>query len=193
MCMPHITETYRANRARMELWHKGVCEEWVREGEGGLYSLWCHLRKPTVLVKLSEWMECFCRRPRCTFFHCGTSVCLFLFQIHSIIPDCTKHSRTFHEPYILFSTPARISNHHRPPPSPWLQHLPPTPDLSLFFPPPASIIPHHRWTRPKKTPSLSLFPSALRNLGYLRWRKALTFQAHLAGALCSYLASYNNE
>lgn len=32
MCMPHITETYRANRARMELWHKGVYEEW---GGGG--------------------------------------------------------------------------------------------------------------------------------------------------------------
>lgn len=85
----------------------------------GLFSLWCHLRKPPGLVKLSEWMECFFRRPRCTFFHCRTSVCLFLFQIHSIIPDCSKHSKTFCEPHILFSTPARISNHRRrrhPPP-----------------------------------------------------------------------------
>lgn len=89
-----------------------------------MYSLWCHLRKVLGPVKLSEWMECFFRRPRSTFFHRGTSVCLFLFQIHSIIPDCSKHSRTFQEPHIPFSTPARITNHH---------HLPPPRLLVLFF------------------------------------------------------------
>ena len=116
---------------------------------GVLYSLWCHLRKVLGPVKLSEWMECFFRRPRSTFFHRGTSVCLFLFQIHSIIPDCSKHSRTFQEPHIPFSTPARITTYHPP-----LTLTPaPTQISSFFF---LSIIPHHRWTWPKKRPSLSL-------------------------------------
>lgn len=72
---------------------------------GGVYSLWCHLRKALGRVKLSEWMECFFRRPRSAFFHRGTSVCLFLFQIHSIILDCSKHSSTFQEPHIPFFPP----------------------------------------------------------------------------------------
>lgn len=92
-------------------------------------------------------MECFFRRPRCTFFLPRTSVCLFLFQIHSIIPDCSKHSRTFQEPHIPFSTPARITT-----------LLPKTytcPHSDFFFF--LSIIPHHGWTRPKKRPPLYLF------------------------------------
>lgn len=98
-------------------------------GWGGvLYSLWCHLRKPLGLVKLSEWMECFFRRPRCTFFHRGTSVRLFLFQIHSIIPDCSKHSRS---PTFLFLFPLQ-------PGSPTTTTLLPTPtpaptQASFFF------------------------------------------------------------
>ncbi len=116
---------------------------------GGLYSLWCHLRKVLGPVKLSEWMECFFRRPRSTFFHCGTSVCLFLFQIHSIIPDCSKHSRTFQEPHIPFSTAARITNLHQPPPDTNTCLHP-----DHFFPP---IIPHRGWKWPKKRASLSLF------------------------------------
>lgn len=89
-------------------------------GGGGGYSLWCHLRQVLGSVKLSEWMECFFRRPRSTFFHRGTSVCLFLFQIHSIIPDCSKHSR---RPTFLLSTPAGLRDHHHHPPE--HQHLPP--------------------------------------------------------------------
>lgn len=104
-----------------------VCA-WEEEGRG-LYSLWCHLRKVLGPVKLSEWMECFFRRPRSTFFHRGTSVCLFLFQIHSIIPDCSKHSKTFQEPHIPFSTPARITNHHPPPNTNTCPH----PDFLFFF------------------------------------------------------------
>lgn len=87
---------------------KGVCV-CVQEEEGDLYSPWCHLRKVLGPLKPSEWMECFFRRPRSTFFHSRTSVCLFLFQIHSIIPDCSKHSTTFQEPHIPFSTRARIT------------------------------------------------------------------------------------
>ena len=130
---------------------------------GVLYSLWCHLRKVLGPVKLSEWMECFFRRPRSTFFHRGTSVCLFLFQIHSIIPDCSKHSRTFQEPHIPFSTPARITtyhHHHHPPLT-----LTPAP-TQVFF-----LSFHHSSSRmdvaQEKTLSFSS-RSMPRNLGYFR-------------------------
>lgn len=153
-------------------------------GGGGLvelYSLRCHLRKVLGPVKLSEWMECFFRRPRSTFFHCGTWVCLFLFQIHSIILDCSKHSSTFQKPRIpssFFPTPARITNHHHTCPA-----LTPAPTQTSFFPFP--IIPDRRWTWHKRKPLFSL--SKLRNLAYFRRRKALILQAHLAGTMCSYI------
>lgn len=124
---------------------------------GGLYSLWCHLRKVLGPVKPSEWMECFFRRPRSTFFHRGTSVCLFLFQIHSIIPDCSKHSRS---PTFLF--PLQPGS----PTTTLLPTLTPAPTQTSFFF--FSIIPHHGWTWPKKRPSLFSFLSKLRNLGYFR-------------------------
>lgn len=127
---------------------------------GGLYSLWCHLRKVLGPVKLSEWMECFFRRPRSTFFHRGTSVCLFLFQIHSIIPDCSKHSRTFQEPHIPFSTPARITNHHHPPPD---TNTCPHPKFS-FFPPSSFLIMDGRG--PRKDP-LFLFALHAEEFGLL--------------------------
>lgn len=126
--LPHITAEPRWLCIMKLVGQRG------ENGIVGLFCLWCHLRKPPGLVKLSEWMECFFRHPRCTFFHCRTSVCLFLFQIHSIIPDCSKHSKTFCEPHILFSTPARISNHRRR----RLQHLPPS--QSTFLPPPSFLI-----------------------------------------------------
>lgn len=142
---------------------------------GEFYSLWCHLRKPLSLGKLSEWMECFFRHPRCTFFHCRTSVCLFLFQIHSIIPDCTKHSRspTFLFP-LLLGSPTTISP--RPNATPLPQHPPP-----FFFS--SFLIMNGR--SPRKDPSF-FFLSMRRNLGYFRWRKALILREHLAGILCGF-------
>lgn len=149
----------------------------------GLYSLWCHLRKVLGPVKLSEWMECFFRRPRSTFFHRGTWVCLFLFQIHSIILDCSKHSSTFQEPripsFFFFPTPARITNHHHPLPS---SNTCPHSDY-FFFPSPSFLIADGRGTKE----SLLFFLSKLRNLAYFRRRKALILQAHLAGTMCSYI------
>lgn len=140
----------------------------------GLFSLWCHLEKPPGLVKLSEWMECFFRRPRCTFFHCRTWVCLFLFQIHSIIPDCSKHSKTFCEPHILFSTPARISNRRR------CRHPPPDsntcPQASVPFPPPSFLIINGHAPPAKKNTLAFSSLSTLWNLGYFRCRETLTFQ-----------------
>lgn len=121
----------------------------------GLFSLRCHLRKPPGLVKLSEWMECFFRRPRCTFFHCRTSVCLFLFQIHSIIPDCSKHSKTFCKPHILFF-PLQPGSVTTAAAAAATLPLTPTPAPKPVYLFPPTIIPHHKWTQLKKTPSLSL-------------------------------------
>lgn len=86
----------------------------MARGGGDFYSLRCHLRQVLGPVNPSEWMECFFRCPRSTFFHHRTSVCLFLFQIHSIILNCCKHSSTFQEPNIQFSTPVRITKCHYP-------------------------------------------------------------------------------
>lgn len=107
----------------------------------GLYSLRCHLRKVLGPVKLSEWMECFFRRPRSTFFHRGTWVCLFLFQIHSIILDCSKHSSTFQEPRIpssFFSPPQPGS----PTTTTLCPALTPAPTQTTFF-----SLPHHSWSQ----------------------------------------------
>lgn len=121
----------------------------VFEVVGGLYSLWCHLRKVLGPVKPSEWMECFFRRPRSTFFHRGTSVCLFLFQIHSIIPDCSKHSRS---PTFLF--PLQPGS----PTTTLLPTLTPAPThtgFSSFFFFPSFLITDGRG--PRKDPLYSLF------------------------------------
>lgn len=109
---------------------KTVCLLRVRRG---LYSPWCHLRKPLGLGKLSKWMECFFRHPICTFFQRRTSLCLFLFQIHSIIPDCPIHSRALQELHVpIFHhqpgpiqppkltsapTPSKRPHHSTPPPN----------------------------------------------------------------------------
>lgn len=148
----------------------------------GLYSLRCHLRKVLGPVKLSEWMECFFRRPRSTFFHCGTWVCLFLFQIHSIILNCSKHSSTFQKPRIPSSFFPHPSQDHQPPPPLPSFNTCPHSDF-FFFPSPSFLIADGRGTKE----SLFFSLSKLRNLAYFRRRKALILQAHLAGTMCSYI------
>lgn len=111
-----------------------------------MYSLRCHLRKVLGPVKLSEWMECFFRRPRSTFFHCGTWVCLFLFQIHSIILDCSKHSSTFQKPRIPSSFFPHPSQDHQPPPPLPSFNTCPHSDF-FFFPSPSFLIADGRGTK----------------------------------------------
>lgn len=147
----------RAASVSMCVWEDGGMVRlgvgWGMEG-WGVYSLWCHLRKVLGPVKLSEWMECFFRRPRSTFFHRRTSVCLFLFQIHSIIPTARNipgHSRS---PTFLFF---HSNQDHQPPPlSP--PTLTPAPTQTSFFFPSSFLIVDGRGPPSKKRPSRSLFP-----------------------------------
>lgn len=129
-------------------------------------------------MKPSEWMECFYRRPRSTFFHSRTSVCLFLFQIHSIIPDCSKHSRspTFLFPLQPGSTTTTLL---------LLPGLTPAPTHQR-----SSFSFHHSslWmdVAQEKTLYFLVFSPCWGIWVRLDEGKALIAQAHLAGTQCSY-------